>query len=65
MATMSLKVKPFDVPTEVTLDLPGTGRREDGMQVLPKLKLNQVDAATLSSMIDEWAEAVLTAAAVK
>lgn len=65
MATMSLKVKPFDVPTEVTLDLPGTGRREDGMQALPKLKLNQVDAATLEAMIGEWAEAVMAAAAAK
>ena len=65
MAIISLKVKPFDVPTEVILDLPGTGRREDGMQALPKLKLNQIDAATLEALISEWAEAVMAAAAVK
>lgn len=65
MVTISLKVKPFEVPTDVFIDLPGTGKREDGMQALPKLKLNQVDAATLEAMIGEWVEAVMAAAAVK
>lgn len=61
MATVSLNLKPFPVPTEVLIDLPGTGKREDGMQLLPKLRLDQLSTSELEVMIAEWAEAVMEA----
>lgn len=62
MASVSLQLKPFPVPSEVIIDLPGTGKREDGMKQLPTLKLNQLAPAELEAMISEWAEAVMAAA---
>lgn len=62
MASVSLQLKPFSVPSEVVIDLPGTGKREDGMKQLPTLKLNQLAPAELEAMISEWAEAVMAAA---
>jgi len=65
MASISLNLKPFDVPSEVTVNFPGSGNRQDGMQKLPTLKLNQLSQEALDALISEFAEAVMAAAAIK
>jgi hypothetical protein len=61
MATMKLELNPFDVPDHVTVKLP-PGRREDGMQALPTIALQDIDEETLASLCDEFTEAVFAAA---
>ena len=61
MTTISLKLKPFAVPTHVTIELP-PGRKQDGMQPLPTVLLSQLDDETLAGLIEEFSNAVLIAA---
>ena len=63
MATISLKLKlkPFAVPTHVTIELP-PGRKQDGMQPLPTIPLSELDAESLAALIEEFSESVLRAA---
>lgn len=61
MANLPLKVRPFDVPTHVTLELPA-GRRQDGVQALPKIALESLPDDVLEQLITEFAEAVMKAA---
>lgn len=61
MATFNTKLKPFEVPTHVTLDLPA-GKKEDGFKALPTLPLEALDEDTLNALIEEFALAVMTAA---
>ena len=62
MATLQFELKPFDVPKTVTVVMPTTGKREDGIQALPTIPINQVDEETLNALIEEFALAVMTAA---
>ena len=61
MASISVKLKPFPVPTEVVIELPGSGLKQDGMTKLPTLKLSELDVATAEAMIEEFATAVMNA----
>ena len=61
MATFSMKLRPFPIPSEVILDMPA-GKREDGMKALPTLPLSALDEDTLNAMIAEFAETVMVAA---
>lgn len=61
MATLPLKVRPFDVPTHVTVELP-PGRRQDGVQPLPKISLDNLPDDVLAALIEEFTEAVMKAA---
>jgi hypothetical protein len=61
MPTINLKLKPFEVPTHVTIAMP-PGRKQDGMKPLPTLALEDLDEETLNSLIEEFAQAVMTAA---
>jgi hypothetical protein len=60
MATVSLELTPFEVPTHVTVKMP-PGKRQDGMTPLPKLALNELDDEVLAALIDEFAAAVMAA----
>ena len=61
MATVQLKVKPFEVPDRVVLDMP-PGRKQDGIVPLPQLALSDVPRETLEALIAEFAENVMAAA---
>jgi len=61
MANLPLKIRPFEVPTHVTLELPA-GRRQDGAQALPKISLESLPDDVLEQLITEFAEAVMKAA---
>ncbi len=61
MATLPLKIKPFDVPEYVLLDMP-PGRKQDGLQGLPKVRLEDLPDDVLEALITEFAEAVMKAA---
>jgi hypothetical protein len=61
MATLSLPIKPFEVPEFVYLDMPA-GRKQDGIQGLPKIYLADLDDASLASLIEEFSAAVMAQA---
>ena len=61
MATLPLKVKPFEVPDDVLLDMP-PGRKQDGPIGLPKIYLQDLPDETLEALISEFVEAVMKAA---
>lgn len=61
MATLPLKVKPFEVPEYVMLDMP-PGRKQDGPIGLPKIYLQDLPDEVLEALINEFAEAVMKAA---
>lgn len=59
MATLPLKVRPFDVPTHVTIELPPG---QAGAQPLPKISLDSLPDDVLAALIEEFTEAVMKAA---
>lgn len=61
MASVSLPVKPFDVPEYVILDMP-PGRKQDGLVGLPRIMLHDLPEETLTQLIEEFAAKVMTAA---
>ena len=61
MATLPLKIKPFEVPECVVLDMPA-GRKQDGPIGLPKIYLKDLPDDVLSALIEEFAENVMKAA---
>lgn len=61
MAQLPLKVRPFEVPTHVTLELP-PGKRQDGVQALPKISLENLPDDVLAALIEEFTEAVMKVA---
>jgi hypothetical protein len=61
MATINLTLKPFPVPTEVTIDMPA-GKREDGAKPLPTLKLADLSEDALAALCEEFTNAVFEAA---
>jgi hypothetical protein len=62
MASLNLKLEPFPVPTNVTVIVPSSGKREDGIRPPMTVPLEMVDEQTLNTMIEEFALAVMTAA---
>lgn len=64
MATTTLKLKPFDVPEFVLLDMPA-GRKQDGGTALPRIYLSDLDDAALEALISEFAESVMMMARTK
>lgn len=61
MATINLKLRPFEVPTHVTVELPA-GRKQDGVKPAPTVALSELPDETLEALINEFAEAVMKAA---
>ena len=61
MATLPLKVKPFEVPQYVYLDMP-PGRKQDGIIGLPKIYLQELPNEVLEELIKEFTAAVMKAA---
>lgn len=53
MASLELKIQPFEVPRQVYVQVPGQGE-------VP-VELSELDAATLENMIEEFAAAVMSA----
>lgn len=62
MATFSLQVSPFPVPTHVTLVVPSSGKREDGIRQPVQIALADIPEDTLTALIEEFAQSVLKAA---
>ncbi len=61
MATFSLPIVPFPVPTHVTLQMP-PGKRQDGMQKPITIPLADLPNEALQALIEEFAVAVMEAA---
>jgi len=62
MASVNLELSPFAVPTEVSIRVPGGGKREDGIQAAMTMKLAQLDEETLAALCEEFTTAVFAAA---
>ena len=62
MSEVKVKLQPFRVPNYV-LTAPKVGRRQDGMQELPKFHLSELDEETLNELCDEFRAGVLKKAA--
>jgi hypothetical protein len=62
MATINFEIEPFPVPTGVTIKLPTSGKREDGMKPGPTLALTELSEETLASLCEEFTVAVFAAA---
>lgn len=61
MPTLPLNIKPFIIPDVVYLELP-VGRRQDGMQPLPQVKLADVPRDTLEEMCEAFKNDILNKA---
>jgi hypothetical protein len=61
MATVSLELTPFEVPTYVTVKMPPGKRQGLLAEPLPTLALNELDVEVLAALIDEFAAAVMAA----
>lgn len=57
----STPIEPFPLPISVALNLPGSGKRQDGLQPSVTLKLSQLPRATVEALCMEFVEAVLAA----
>lgn len=62
MATFSVKIEPFSIPTEVRLLVPSTNKREDGMRPVPTIKLTDLTDDALNDLIEEFVAGVMKAA---
>lgn len=60
MATIPMKLVPFDVPTVVYGQMP-PGRREDGIRPSPIYRLEDLPHEVVATLINEFAESVLNA----
>ena len=65
MATIPLTIVPFKVPKTVNIQLPGTGKRQDGMRPPIELNIHELDLATVEQLISDFAEGVMAAHAEK
>jgi hypothetical protein len=61
MASVTLQLQPFPVPTHVTVVLPA-GKKQDGAQALPQLLLKDLSDEALEALITEFAENVMKVA---
>lgn len=61
MASLSLPIKPFDIPEFVLLDMPA-GRKQDGLVGLPKIYLADLSDEALASLIEEFTAGVMALA---
>lgn len=61
MADYAVPLMPFDVPTQVVLQVPHSGRREDGFKPLPTIAINDLPRATVEALCAEFTSRVLTA----
>lgn len=61
MASISVELSPFPVPTGVTM-IQKPGLRQDGFRPAPQLKLSDLSPATLDAMCEEFRTAVFEAA---
>lgn len=61
MASLKLRLVPFNVPEFVTVQVPTFGKREDWFQANPKIPLSELDSEALEEMIQEFALAVRSA----
>ena len=61
MASISLELQPFAVPTHVTVVMPA-GKRQDGVKPAPTLALSDLSDEVLAALIEEFAANVMKAA---
>ena len=61
MASVTLQLQPFPVPTHATIILPA-GKRQDGLQPPPQLLLKDLSDDALAALIEEFATNVMKAA---
>lgn len=57
MATVEMKLKPFPVPDAAVVDL-GPGRKEDGVQRLPTIPVEELSANAVEDLAFEWLSAL-------
>lgn len=62
MASVTLQLQPFPVPTHVTVVLPPTKRGPEGIQQPPQLLLKDLSDEALEALITEFAENVMKVA---
>ncbi len=61
MATINLRLEPFQVPTHVTVLLPAV-KRQDGMNPSPQIPLKELSDEALEALIEEFAANVMAVA---
>jgi hypothetical protein len=61
-ATVTIRLKPFEVPTTVFLDLPQEGGREKGMLPSPSLPITALTVEQLLAVADKFKLDMLRAA---
>lgn len=59
MATLPMQLIPFPVPTEVTLKVPSSGKREDGFSSPISIPISSLSSEVLEAMLAEFCEAVM------
>lgn len=57
MATIEVKLKPFNVPNHVLIEEPARLKQE-GIQELRSIPLSELPASTLQAMAHEWLAAL-------
>jgi len=57
MAHHKLKLKPFPVPTHVTLEMPA-GLKQDGIKSLPIIQINELALEAVDELAEEWLKAL-------
>ena len=62
MASVTLQLQPFPVPTHATVILPPTRRGPEGVQQPPQLLLKDLSDDALAALIEEFATNVMKAA---
>jgi len=58
MTSIKLKITPFTVPSEVLIQIPGSGKREDGIQQPFAVDLSQLDEEILAALCEEFTTSV-------
>lgn len=59
MAVFPVQLTPFEVPTVVALQVPTSGRREDGMRPTPTININDLPRETVVQLCEEFATTML------
>jgi hypothetical protein len=62
MASINLEILPFTVPDEVSIKMPGTGKREDGIKPAITMKLSDLEVDSLIALCEEFTNNVFAAA---
>ena len=59
MATVTLSVVPFTIPTHVTIDVPIGGKNEGYASPTAQVEVADLDVATRQALIDDFSATIL------